>query len=226
MNVLEITDLLPAHVTVLTAEHTDAALSLVMPEEAALVARAIDKRRREFATGRALARAALGRLGSSAVAIPSAPDRSPIWPDGIAGSISHCDTRAVVAIGRRNEGTVGVDVEHRAELKRELWSSVFLPAEIARLEARWDPTRRGRMALVLFSAKEALYKAQYPWTTKFMGFSELEVDVEEESATRGALSCTFQGDVGRFPRGTVARGRYDLSAFGAGPEIVTGVAIP
>lgn len=225
MHVFEITDLLPAHITVLTAEHTNAALALVMPEEAALIARAIDKRRREFATGRALARVALGRLGEPAVAIPSAPDRSPVWPDGIAGSISHCDTRAVVAIGRRDAGTVGVDVEHRAELKRDLWSSVFLPSEIACLEARWDAARRGRMALVFFSAKEALYKAQYPWTTKFMGFSELEVDVHEESSTRGALACTFQGDVGRFARGTVARGRYDLAAFRAGPEIVTGVAI-
>lgn len=225
MDVLELHGLFSSAVTVLSAENSEAALALVMPEEAALVARAIGKRQREFATGRALARAGLARLGAPEVAILHAPDRAPVWPAGVAGSISHCDTRAVVALTRREAGTVGVDVEHRRELKRELWTSVFSQTEIERLERRWDAAHRGRMALVLFSAKEALYKAQYPWTTTFMGFHELEVDVEEEPGARGVLVCTFQNDVGRFPRGHVARGRYDLGAFAGAHEIVTGVAI-
>ncbi|GAB4214450.1 MAG: hypothetical protein OHK0013_39130 [Sandaracinaceae bacterium] len=199
--------------------------------EHALVARSIDKRKREFATGRRLARAALAALGHGEAELLNGPDRAPRWPEGIHGSISHCDRRAVVAVTRAEHGTVGVDVEHRDELKRELWKTVFLPREIADLEARFDATMRGRMALVLFSAKESLYKAQYPRTKTYMGFHELHVALEPESSESGALVCTFQNDVGpdavhgRFVRGHVVRGRYHLEAFTSG-EIVTSVFIP
>lgn len=225
MEVRDVGGLLGHEIVVVSAQNSDAALALVREDEAALVARAIAKRRREFATGRALARVALARLGGPEVAIPSAPDRAPVWPEGFAGSISHCDTRAVVAVTRRPLGTVGVDVEHRDVLKPELWPSVFLATEVERLEARWSAERRGRMALVLFSAKESLYKAQYPWTGAYMGFSELEVDVVEESSERGSVRCTFRRDVGRFARGTVVEGRYDLGAFAPGVELVTAVTI-
>ena len=155
----------------------------------------------------------------------NAPDRSPIWPEGITGSISHCDTRAVVAIGRRARvGTIGVDVEHRAELKRELWKTVFLREEIDALDARFASDVRGRMALALFSAKEALYKAQYPWSEKYMGFHELRVELIPEGATGGRLECEFQNDVGPFARGESALGRYRFDAFSGG-EVVTGVRI-
>ena len=114
------------------------ALADLFEVEAAVVAKAIDKRKREFATSRALARAGLSRLGHGRVEIPSAPDRAPVWPAGFAGSISHCDTRAVVAVQRRSVGTIGVDVEHRTELKHSIWESVFLPTELERLASVWE----------------------------------------------------------------------------------------
>lgn len=223
----EVTELFDADVVVLTAAIDESALAMITAREAELVARAVDKRKREFATARALARQAMARLGRHGVEILSAADRSPIWPEGITGSISHCDTRAVVAIGARARvGTVGVDVEHRDELKRDLWKTVFLEEEIAALDARFDLDVRGRMALALFSAKEALYKAQHPWSSQFMGFHELRVELVPDGAlaSRGTLACTFQNDVGPFARGTVARGRYRLDAFATG-EVLTAVRI-
>ena len=200
--------------------------------ELALVERAIDKRKREFATGRKLARAALAALDHPDVEILNGPDRAPIWPSGIAGSISHCDRVAVVAMTRAAHGTVGIDVEHRDELKRELWKTVFLPHEIEALDADFDGPMRGRMALVLFSAKEALYKAQYPRTTTFMGFHELHVAITPDvrDPSRGTLRCTFQNDVGAldregFARASIANGRFQLDAT-PGAEVLTSVFIP
>jgi 4'-phosphopantetheinyl transferase EntD len=200
--------------------------------ELALVERAIDKRKREFATGRKLARAALAALDHPDVEILNGPDRAPIWPSGIAGSISHCDRVAVVAMTRAAHGTVGIDVEHRDELKRELWKTVFLPHEIEALDADFDGPMRGRMALVLFSAKEALYKAQYPRTTTFMGFHELHVAITSDvrDPSRGTLRCTFQNDVGAldregFARASIANGRFQLDAT-PGAEVLTSVFIP
>lgn len=196
--------------------------------EALLVAKAIDKRKREFATGRHLARQALAHFGVHDAELMNHTDRAPIWPEPVHGSISHCDTRAVVAVMPKHAGTVGIDIEHRQELKRDLWKSVFLEREVASLDAM-ESSIRGRMALVLFSAKEALYKAQYPLTQTYMGFHELEVRLTFSSEGEGTLTCIFQNDVGpgpmRFARDEVATGRFHLSAFATG-EVITGVHIP
>lgn len=223
----EIRGVFDAEVIVLAREIDAAALELITDREAALVARAIDKRKHEFATARVLARLAMERLGRHGVELLNAQDRSPIWPEGITGSISHCDTRAVVAVGPRERvGTVGIDIEHRDELKRELWKTVLLGSEIHALDACFSSELRGRMALTIFSAKEALYKAQYPWSTKFMSFHELEVRVVPDSSrpSAGELFCTFQNDVDPFTEGCVARGRYRLDAFESG-EVLTAVRI-
>src|SRR5215469_16812348 len=59
------------------------------PAEAAIVARAVEKRRAEFATGRACAHAALDAWGAPDAPLLPGPDRAPLWPDGFVGSISH-----------------------------------------------------------------------------------------------------------------------------------------
>lgn len=210
-------------VRVLGAPVSEARLGELTDPERRAVAEASPKRRREYATARALAREALAELGVTGFDLLNGPDRAPIWPEGIAGSISHCDTRAFVAVGRRAEiGTVGIDVEHRAALKRELWRMTMLPEEIDWLDAR--PTdERGSLALALFSAKEALYKAQYPRSEQFMGFMALRVELSPDRGGGGSLRCVFRKAVGPFPEGFVARGRY---ARLEGGETISGVRIP
>jgi 4'-phosphopantetheinyl transferase EntD len=212
-------------VIVLTSEIEPDAIALLTAREAELVARAVSKRQREFATGRMLARNALSRLGRQGIEILSGPGRDPIWPEGIRGSISHCNTRAVVAVSERTT-SIGIDVEHRGELQPELWKMVLLPDEVQRLEREFRGADRGRMALALFSAKEAFYKAQYPWTGRFLGFEAVRVDFEPESSAfgEGRLACTLQVDVPPFPRSSVFHGRYRVSAFASG-ELLTGVQI-
>lgn len=216
MDVVEVEGLFD-RALVLSAAISPDTIARLHPDEAALVARALPKRQAEFATGRALAHLALARFGMHAEAVLSDDQRAPIWPAGVRGSITHCNTRALVAMCRAEEGSVGIDVEHRTELKRDLWESVFLAPEIADLARLPDA---GRMALALFSAKESLYKAQFPISRTYMGFRALRVE-----ASRGALTCTFQDDVPPFARGTVAHGRYQL-ASSPGGELLTGVQIP
>ena len=205
-------------VQVLTTPLDDGAAHRLSPREAAATTRMRDKRLREYATGRALVREGLARFfGIEGFDLVNAEDRSPIWPAGIAGSLSHCDTRAWVALVDRSAGTVGIDGEHREALKPELWRHTMLPEEIAALEAL-DPSIRGLRALALFSAKEALYKAQYPRSGQFMGFQALHVSVDESR-----VRCTFQEDVGPFARGFVAEGRWRRTETG---ELLTGVWIP
>ena len=227
MHVDEVTGLFAdPRVVVLTAELDDAAIAELTSGEAEAVARAVPKRKRELATGRALARLALERHGLPRGEIPIGPDRAPVWPASIAGSISHSDTRAIVALGLKDEiGSVGIDLESGPSLARELWASVLVPEEIAALEREDDEPTRLRHALVLFAAKEALYKAQYPVSRTFMDFHALRVELEPESASNGGLVCTFRIAVPPFSEGTIARGRYRLDAFSSG-GILCAVGIP
>ncbi len=217
-------------VVTLRAPIDASAIDALAEEERALVRTAGEKRRAEFATGRRLAHAALALLDRDVPALLPGEDRAPRWPQGVHGSITHSNRDAVVAVTLEEVGSVGVDVEHRVGLKREIFRSVFLEEELRSLDAYGDEAERARMALVLFSAKEALYKAQYPRTRRYMGFMELHVAIERASEASGLLRCTFQNDVrgeagGGFARGEVATGRYLLRPR-EGVEVLTGVFIP
>lgn len=212
-------DLFDDDVVVLTAPVDEGHIARLTAREREAVAKASIKRQREFATARVLARDALARIGVEGFEVLNREDRSPIWPDGVAGSISHCDTRVFVAVTEQARvGTVGVDVEHRDELARRLWRHTMLPEEIAWLDGRPE-VERGRLALTLFTAKEALYKAQYPWSETYMGFHALRVVLHPGERR---IDCVFQRDVGPFPEGTVVHGRWTESATG---ELVAGVHI-
>ena len=83
------------------------------PEEEPTVERAVERRRAEFSAGRQAARQAMGRD----VAIPMAIDRSPVWPEGVTGSISHAGGWAMAAVG---EGMIGLDLEVDADLPEDI----------------------------------------------------------------------------------------------------------
>jgi 4'-phosphopantetheinyl transferase EntD len=221
--------LFDANVLTLEAPIDPADVATLGPREAALVANAVAKRQHEFATARRLAREALGRFGITGFEVVHDEARAPVWPEGIGASLSHSSTRAFVAMGRRDEvGTPGIDAEDRPTLAEPLWRMVLRAEEREALE-RLPPAQRGRLGLVLFSAKEALYKAQYPWSRTYMGFSELRVDLVRVGGASGVgllegeVACVFQRAVGPFASGTVVAGRFVELAPGG--TLVTGVQV-
>ena len=146
------------------------------PSEAEFVARAAPKRRRDFAAGRDCARRALAQLGIADFALRAAPDRVPLWPAGVVGSISHTtDYCLAVVAGTRVAAAIGVDVEVVGDVGEHLWARICTPREREWLEAL-DAARRPRAATLVFSAKEAVYKCQYPLTREWLGFHDLEIE--------------------------------------------------
>lgn len=111
------------------------------------------KRRREFRSGRNLARAVLEALGQPVAALPVDTNRRPVWPDGIAGSITHCDDLAV-AVAARGISGIGVDVECARPLPADVSRYILTSADIELSPHGIDlwPTQ-------VFCAKEAFYKA-------------------------------------------------------------------
>lgn len=129
------------------------------PEEAALVMGAVEKRRREFALGRACARAALAAMGVEAAAIGRDPRGAPLWPTGVVGSITHTEGYTCALVGAAARfSAMGVDAERVGGVGDELLPRLFDDAERARLMAMDDAQRR-IAATLGFSAKEACFKA-------------------------------------------------------------------
>jgi 4'-phosphopantetheinyl transferase EntD len=156
----------------------------LFPAEAAVVARAVAKRRAEFATVRWCARRALARLGVPAAPILPGERNAPIWPDGVVGSMTHCDGYRAAAVARRDTVTsIGVDAEPAAPLPDGVLEAIARPAEremVRRLAAREPGVHWDRM---LFSAKESVYKAWFPVARTFLEFEEAELTFEPEKGT-------------------------------------------
>jgi 4'-phosphopantetheinyl transferase EntD len=162
----------------------------LLPAEEALVARAVDKRRRELTTGRHCARRALAQLGIDPYPILSGPAGEPRWPAGVVGSITHCAGYRAAAVAWAAEvATLGIDAEPHEPLPEGVLDVVALPAEQAQLRQMasapaptavcWDR--------VLFCAKEAVYKAWYPHARRMLDFDQAQVDLRTDGTLQARL---------------------------------------
>ncbi|MDX8349855.1 4'-phosphopantetheinyl transferase superfamily protein [Cognatiyoonia sp. IB215446] len=138
------------------------------PEETPAVARAVEKRQRDFAAGRRAAREAMSALGVTPAAIPQGNQREPVWPEGLIGSISHCATCCVATVAHTSQHrTIGIDIEPATPLDPDLIPMICTAEEQNWLPAQPDPNLAAKQ---IFSAKEAVYKAQFPLTREVIGF--------------------------------------------------------
>ncbi len=177
--------------------------------EARAVAEAVEKRRREFAAGRELARCALTRFSQQNSIIPAGADRAPIWPPGIVGSISHSDTVCAVAVAQVSSGidSIGLDIEQAKPLASDLWETVMSPAERSRLPTVPD-LKPGLLEMVVFSAKEASYKCQYQLSKEFFDFSDFIVSLD---VGEGSFKARFNRDAGPFAMRDWLQGRWRIA---------------
>lgn len=189
----------------------------LLPDEECFVRDAGDGRRREFTAGRSAARRALSALGRPAAPIPAGGDRAPVWPEGVVGSISHCETLCLAAVASaQTYWAIGIDVEPAEALPEEILDTVCSPAEIAWLETR-RTAERGLWARAIFSVKECAYKCQYPVTGRLIDFHAFEVAIDG-----GLFSATFTANVGMFCDGHSLHGRIGFSST----HIVTASVLP
>jgi 4'-phosphopantetheinyl transferase EntD len=169
------------------------------PGERPALTGAVPHRLAEFAAGRQAARTALAALGHRAVALPMGPDRAPIWPDGIAGSISHTAGIAVAVV--RHGAPLGIDIEDDSPLAEDLWSTLTSPEERSAL----PPGDTGQQVRRVFAAKEAVFKAQAQGARAMFGFDAVRVTLAES-----AFYAQFLTNAGAFRSGDKVQGRLAL----------------
>jgi 4'-phosphopantetheinyl transferase EntD len=149
-------------------------LGLLLPAEARHLGRAVPKR--AFAAGRLCARRALAEFGIVDFAVEVAADRQPVWPASMAGSITHTAGFCAAAVAERGLiAALGLDSEVVGDVKAGIWSRVCVPAETAWLRAL-PASQRPAAVTLIFSAKEAFYKCQYPITQERLDFQDVRVE--------------------------------------------------
>lgn len=151
--------LLPPSVSVVEV-HGDVTGVRLYPDEEACIANAVSERRREYATVRYCAREALDRLGCPPVSLAHRPGLPPTWPEGFVGSMTHCQGYRAAAVARRSDiRAIGIDCERSESLEVGARNLVLSEPECAQVEDL-EATHPGvPWPLVLFSAKESLFKA-------------------------------------------------------------------
>jgi 4'-phosphopantetheinyl transferase EntD len=169
------------------AETTEDRLEIeLFASERVSLGRAVDKRRREFVTGRACARLALTQLGVPVEAIPSGGHGEPLWPDGVVGSITHCPGfRGCAAARTEAVSSLGIDAEPNVPLPDGVLEQVAFGRERERVAERSRDThgdRRVHLPRLLFSAKEAVYKAWFPLAKRWLGFEDVDLSIDLSTA--------------------------------------------
>jgi enterobactin synthetase component D len=128
-------------------------------------------RKREFIAGRAALRSLLGEP----VAIVADDRGAPVLPAGWVGSISHKADRAAALIAPAGDGFVGLDIELAAPPRQPIEKRILTAREQQRIND-------GRDVTLHFAIKEAIYKAVDPMVRRYVGFTEVELEIARDGS--------------------------------------------
>ena len=163
-----------------------------------------ERRKRDFARGRACARRALEDLGVRATSIPRGPRGEPQWPAGIVGSITHTDDYAAAVVAPRSllRG-IGIDAERQECMTDDLLDVIATSGERDWISAAGSAIP---WALLLFSAKESVFKACFD-VVGWIDFQEARVHLDPR---RERFRAVVQ--VARSTTRCIVHGRFHVSA--------------
>ncbi|WP_141750190.1 4'-phosphopantetheinyl transferase [Brevibacterium sp. HMSC063G07] len=170
----------------------------LFPDEAAEVRHSPRSRQAEFSTARACARRALARLGGPQVSLPVGRHRAPEWPQDYVGSLSHCADVAValVAEAARFAGA-GIDIETISAVPETLVERIATADERIMLTQLDRDESSIPWGLLLFSAKESVYKCCYQTTGHRISFRDISIRVNADGSLHawpaGARSASRDG---------------------------------
>lgn len=153
-------------------------LALLLPQEAVLLdPSAVAKRQREFVGGRLCAHRALELAGFERSPVLRGPGREPVWPPGVVGSITHCTGYAAAVAAPMDEySSLGIDAEPHVALPASVFEAVADSFESSVVAQACLACPGIHMDLVLFCAKEAIFKYWFQHTRERLRFCDARVE--------------------------------------------------
>lgn len=161
----------------------------LLPDELGIAREMTLQRSLEFASGRHEGRLALAAIGQPPASIPMGAGGEPIFPQGVVGSLSHTSRHAAALVSRAHRhASVGVDVGDTRTLGKAA-ARLMTTAEIALVTAKGWASTEAQAQNVVFGAKEALFKCQYPLTQK------RDLDFDEVTLVAGGHSLSLSAQL-------------------------------
>ena len=142
------------------------------------------KRKREFQAGRDLA-AELLATHDEFEPVGVNDDRSPHWPAGFVGSISHSNHWVWAAVAQSSAlRSIGIDTEPIVDgvTRQQILFEIATEDEWAIAESLG--LNQEEIVSVVFSAKEAFYKCWYPVTPSYFGFEHATIELIADDRIR------------------------------------------
>lgn len=162
----------PPGVRVAAKSSSELNADVLLPEETKAANNFSEKRLTEYTLGRACAREILSTLGYADFPVRIGEARQPLWPKGLVGSISHAGDTAICAIAPARKITgIGIDIETITEETFDLLELVQSDDEHTALLALSNDCHY--LAKLLFSAKESVFKCQFPLTGNWLEFKDV-----------------------------------------------------
>ena len=138
-------------------------------------------RKEHYRSGRICAGEVLSKLGTLGQPVLRDPQtREPLWPEGISGAITHSGKWAAAAAGKTSDVSgIGIDLE---DLERQVDSRisrhVCIPEEQKWLQECGEDFLEQNLKII-FSAKESIFKAFFPYTRTYLHFHDARILMEQ-----------------------------------------------
>ena len=138
-------------------------------------------RKEHYRSGRICAGEVLSKLGTRGQPVLRDPQtREPLWPEGISGAITHSGNWAAAAAGKTSDVLgIGIDLE---DLERQVDSRisrhVCIPEEQKWLQECGEDFLEQNLKII-FSAKESIFKAFFPYTRTYLHFHDARILMEQ-----------------------------------------------
>ncbi|MBS0419138.1 MAG: 4'-phosphopantetheinyl transferase superfamily protein [Proteobacteria bacterium] len=178
-----IAELFPSRVVAVELT-VEAPRSVLTEVELKSISHCANKRIDDFTRGRACARRGLRELGVEGFSLLSGDKREPLWPQDIVGSITHTTGFAAAVVAHRAQvQSLGIDCEVIESVGEDLWERICTPQERERL-AQLSEAQARRQAALIFAAKEAFYKCQFPLSREWVGFEDVSIEIHDDGTLR------------------------------------------
>ena len=149
--------------------------------------------------GRAATYKALRGLGfSQPPVVPKGERGMPLWPEGVVGSITHCENFSVAAVAKQTDyRCLGIDFQKFRSLKKPLSLRICTAREREWCSEAGEGAED--LAISIFSAKESVFKAFFPLVRRYFGFHAVELSPTELPNTFRVV--LLEGLSAEFPPG-------------------------
>ncbi len=184
--VIDIDNLFPKYVRSYCCRIQDYTQQL-HPEEFCVISKAIEKRRYEFSSGRLCVKKALQKVEIDSCILKQGINGEPLWPDNVTGTISHSNSWAGAAVAIKNIVIgIGFDIETVGRINDRMLKKIITDQEKNQLK-RKNKQESGEYTALIFSAKEAFYKALSYKYTEALRFKDISIISNDDSPEFGIL---------------------------------------